>query len=49
VHDIYQSLAKDKPDAQFLLCGWKNMIDEARENLEDLGFDKKQIHFELYG
>lgn len=49
VHDIYKELAKDNPHADFLLCGWKNMIDEARKNLELMGFDKKQIHFELYG
>lgn len=49
VHSIYQELAKDKPDAVFFLCGWKNMIDEAKQNLLEMGFDKKQIHFELYG
>lgn len=35
--------------AKFMLCGWKNMIDEARQRLQDLGYDKKNIHFELYG
>jgi ferredoxin-NADP reductase len=49
VHDIYKELAQGKPDADFLLCGWKNMIDEAKNNLLAMGYDKKQIHFELYG
>lgn len=49
VHDIYKELAQGKPDADFLLCGWKNMIDEAKNNLLGMGYDKKQIHFELYG
>jgi len=49
VHDIYKELAKDKPEAQFYLCGWKDMIDEAKQSLIDLGYDKKQIHLELYG
>lgn len=49
VHDVYRSLCAGKPNAQFMLCGWKNMIDEARHTLQDLGYDKKQVHFELYG
>ncbi len=49
VHDVYKELAYNKPDANFMLCGWKNMIDDARKNLAELGYDKKQIHFELYG
>jgi len=35
--------------ASFYLCGWKNMIDEARQRITALGFDKKAIHLELYG
>jgi CDP-4-dehydro-6-deoxyglucose reductase len=49
VHDVYDNLVKNKPDANFYLCGWRNMIDEARERLKNLGYDKKNIHFELYG
>lgn len=37
------------PPAYFLLCGWRNMIDEAREKLLALGYDKKSIHQEIYG
>jgi ferredoxin-NADP reductase len=36
-------------DAHFYICGWKNMVDEARTTLADLGIPKNQIHFELYG
>lgn len=49
VHDVYKELCAEDPDANFMLCGWKNMIDDARHFLNELGYDKKQIHFELYG
>ena len=61
VHTVYEELIQSKPRVQnedgcdspppafFMLCGWKNMIDEARERLQTLGYDKKSIHFELYG
>lgn len=35
--------------AKFYLCGWKDMIDEAKENILQLGYSKHDIHFELYG
>jgi ferredoxin-NADP reductase len=35
--------------ASFYLCGWKNMIDEAKKRITDLGYDRKAIHQELYG
>jgi ferredoxin-NADP reductase len=35
--------------AQFYLCGWKNMIDEAKLRILALGYDRKAIHLELYG
>jgi ferredoxin-NADP reductase len=35
--------------AYFYLCGWKNMIDEAKKRIQDLGYDRKAIHQELYG
>jgi CDP-4-dehydro-6-deoxyglucose reductase len=49
VHSIYENLCASKPDAQFYLCGWKNMIDEAKSRLIELGYDKKDIHLEIYG
>ena len=35
--------------AAFYLCGWKNMIDDARKKITDLGYERKAIHLELYG
>lgn len=56
VHSVYEELiakAKstqgDLPPAHFYLCGWKNMIDEAKQRILALGYDKKDIHLELYG
>lgn len=49
VHPVYEDLAKDKPGALFYLCGWKQMIDEAKKRILEMGYDKKAIHQELYG
>lgn len=56
VHEIYENLVHQKmnaspepPPAYFYLCGWKNMIDEAKLRITKLGYDKKSIHLELYG
>jgi len=51
VHQIYQAqYAKPDPDTHFYLCGWSNMIDDAVANLiVKMGYDKSQIHYELYG
>ena len=49
VHPVYEQLAKNKPDAKFMLCGWKVMVDEAKKRILEMGYDKKAIHLELYG
>lgn len=50
VHAVYENIIQEaKPDASFYLCGWKNMIDDARKKIVELGYTKKDIHFELYG
>jgi len=56
VHDVYERLVREKrnghpepPPAKFYLCGWKNMVDEAKQRILQLGYDKKAIHLELYG
>lgn len=50
VHSVYEEeVAKNQNPACFYLCGWKNMIDEAKQRILALGFDKKDIHLELYG
>lgn len=56
VHQVYERLVKEKangpgilPPALFYLCGWKAMVDEAKQRILALGYDKKAIHLELYG
>ncbi len=49
VHTIYEELCTGRQPASFFLCGWKNMIDEAKKRITDMGYDKKSIHQELYG
>jgi CDP-4-dehydro-6-deoxyglucose reductase len=51
VHQFYLDNYKEvNPNVDFYICGWSNMIDEAVENLIlKLGYDKKQVHYELYG
>ena len=51
VHATYKKLLDEgaSKDAQFYICGWKDMVDEARTTLAELGIPKNQIHFELYG
>lgn len=56
VHSLYEELVQQKrsesgdlPEAHFFLCGWKNMIDEAKKRIQALGYDRKAIHQELYG
>lgn len=51
VHSVYtEGYAAVRSDVHFYICGWSNMIDEAVENLIlKLGYDKSQIHYELYG
>ena len=49
VHPIYENLCKEKKPAVFFLCGWKEMISEAKKRILDLGYDNKQIRQEIYG
>lgn len=55
VHAVYENLVNEKrtdhsvKEAGFYLCGWKNMVDEAKLRIQNLGYDKKSIHLELYG
>lgn len=50
VHAVYEEvLQHEKKPAYFYLCGWKQMIDEAKQRILALGYDKKDIHLELYG
>jgi ferredoxin-NADP reductase len=49
VHAIYEEHCSGCQPASFFLCGWKNMIDEAKQRIQSLGYDRKCIHQELYG
>lgn len=49
VHPIYEELCANKQPVSFLLCGWKNMLDEAKQRILALGYDRKSIHQESYG
>ncbi len=51
IHEVYKSHYKNpRTDIAFYLCGWKNMVDQAVETLNvELGYQKEQIHYELYG
>lgn len=51
VHQIYMdAYAQKRPDVDFFICGWSNMIDETVANLMlKLGYERGQVHFELYG
>jgi len=49
VHEAYEALCTDKKPANFLLCGWRGMIDEAKTRIVEMGYDKKDIHVEIYG
>lgn len=61
VHAVYEEVCRNnmqlglageaailKP-ASFYLCGWRNMVDEAKHRIQALGYHKKAIHQELYG
>jgi ferredoxin-NADP reductase len=49
VHTVYESLLTARQPAQFYLCGWMGMIDEAKNRIAEMGYDKKAIHLEIYG
>ena len=60
VHQVYEEICRSNTmtgvegapvvrPASFFLCGWKNMIDEAKQRILALGYDRKSIHQELYG
>ncbi|ULQ51099.1 ferredoxin--NADP reductase [Flavihumibacter fluvii] len=57
VHAAYEEICTMQKEAaglglhpaKFYLCGWKNMIDEAKQRILALGYERKDIHLELYG
>ena len=51
VHDQYLDIINktDLNNPIFYLCGWRDMIKEARTNLKELGYDSKSRKVEIYG
>ena len=49
VHSMYEELCAKKLPSTFYLCGWKAMTDEAKQRILQMGYDKKDIHIEIYG
>lgn len=49
VHQVYEELFADRHEAHFYLCGWRNMVDEAKGRILSTGYERKYIHEELYG
>lgn len=54
VHEIYERICGDaggpaKYPALFYLCGWKNMVNEAKQRIMGMGYGKDAIKQELYG
>ncbi len=51
VHQVYEQAYSDIiPERLFYLCGWSMMVDEAVSKLMvDMGYDRSQIRYELYG
>lgn len=48
VHPIYKEFYSDVHPTQFYLCGWDAMISEAKKNLKDIGYTRRDILFEKY-
>jgi ferredoxin-NADP reductase len=51
VHAAYrEAYPVHSEDRRFLLCGWSAMIDEAVVHLvQEMGYDRRQVMYELYG
>ena len=49
VHQIYEELCINRQPSYFMLCGWRAMVDEAKGRILKMGYDKKDIHLEIYG
>ena len=49
VHSVYEEISElGKKDFDFYLCGWRNMITEARERIAAMGYPKERVHLESY-
>lgn len=48
VHPVYEELFSDKRPGYFYLCGWKDMLKEARTRLNQMGYNRQFVRFESY-
>jgi ferredoxin-NADP reductase len=48
VHAHYMKFFEDKRPATFYLCGWRLMLDHARQHLTEMGYDRNDVKIELY-
>jgi CDP-4-dehydro-6-deoxyglucose reductase len=48
LHSIYKEIFTENQPAEFYICGWRDMVTQARLNLMEMGYKRKQIHFERY-
>jgi CDP-4-dehydro-6-deoxyglucose reductase len=49
VHPIIESMYRDHRPCHFYICGWSEMVLEAKAHLLKMGYDKNHIHVENYG
>jgi len=48
VHSVYEAWFAGRQAADFYLCGWRDMVNEARERLISMGYSSSSIHREIY-
>jgi CDP-4-dehydro-6-deoxyglucose reductase len=48
VHKVYEKMFAHHPEIYFYLCGWHNMLGEAKHRLAEMGYDKKHVKSEVY-
>jgi len=48
VHPVYKKMFSGQQPAMFYLCGWKEMVKEAAANIQQMGYNRSHIHFEVY-
>jgi NAD(P)H-flavin reductase len=48
VHSVYEELFADRRPASFYVCGWEEMVKEARRRIAEMGYEKKFIRFEVF-
>ena len=50
LHQVYLNKPKwtGLQNTMFYICGWSQMVKEAKNNLKSMGYSRKEIKFELY-